>query len=230
MKKLLPNRAWLGRRSTRLQRVDHESPDLAPETEPVTIGSALTTRVADGFSQELGSPTVDRLQDPGPRFHSADRLDLTIGIPDENANGRYDLPTLTTHDQLRSVSPSQMGRGETLDDLRRHAITKAQAELTAVSAQFTEYYENFLAKHKQFIRLNDEICCVIRDTETKNDICHWGMAFKQHIENVLQVSRQKEEKSSERWHFKVGRWLSALYPIARISIGITTSMADVCSP
>ena len=105
-------------------------------------------------------------------------------------------------------------------------VEKTQTELRAVSAKFVENYEKFLAKHKQFVRVDREVMGAIEDTGA-TDFPRFSITLKQHIETVLQIRRSKEEASHSKWHIQVVRFLGALYPIAQISIGVTTAIADV---
>jgi hypothetical protein len=104
---------------------------------------------------------------------------------------------------------------------------KALYELKRASEQFTHNYERFLSKHNQFLTLDREIDSAIQIAEVGDEISYSATLFKKHISNVLEVNHRKDEHSQSKWPSKVGRLLSALYPVVKITIGVTATVAEV---
>lgn len=125
-------------------------------------------------------------------------------------------PTTTNHPAEKEA---QLGESDVL---------KAELELSAATERFGRHYQRFLTKHAQFVTLDKEIHLAIQSvTDTSPDLAQSAAVFRNRIAAVLEAKCREEALTMTRWPSKVGRLLAALFPLAKLSVGIASSMADV---
>ena len=107
------------------------------------------------------------------------------------------------------------------------AASDAQKRLAIVSEQFAKHYNKFLSKHKQYVRVDEEVQLALQYAEGQSDISRSATLFKQYIENVFEIKSRRDQRSQSSWHGKVGRFLTALYPVAKISVGMAGAVGEV---
>jgi hypothetical protein len=198
-----------------------------PLSDPQSTASSQTQ------SNKTGSFT--RVQDINYCRRPSTKPDPALGGSQAESPGnmRSNSPGLKAHSFQSMANPAQeIGLTETQTGrcVERSAMSDAQKELKVVSEQFAGHYNKFLSKHKQYVRVDKEIQHALEYAEGESDIYHSASVFKECIENVLELKSRKEERSRSTWHSKVGRFLTALYPVAKISVGIISAAADVCAP
>jgi hypothetical protein len=174
---------------------------------PSQITSAPTKDVAAACVQQKQSVSAPVLRHPE---NISSQINSPPTNPKTNDSGAKDIPEFPV-----GLTLSPPG-------------SKALYELQRASEQFTHNYERFLAKNNQFLTLDREIDSAIQIAEVGEEISYSATLFKKHISNVLEVNHRKDEHSQSKWPSKVGRLLSALYPVVKITIGVTTTVAEVC--
>lgn len=133
--------------------------------------------------------------------------------------------------------PSEIKRGQNVE----HASTEthkekptridlAASELTTVLAEFKCHYEDFASNNQQFVLLADEFNQVFQDADAQCDIKQAAQTLGTGIQNALQIIEKKQKLSGSKWTTKAGSFLTRLYPVARLSLGLAAAIGEVTRP
>jgi hypothetical protein len=110
-------------------------------------------------------------------------------------------------------------------------VSRALSELEAAVAEFEDHYSTFAEKNQQFLptcdRIPDELRVAIGKAEGGSDMKLSARIFEEQIAGILQATKSKEEVSKNSWTGRLANFLSKLYPVAKLSLGITTSISGV---
>jgi hypothetical protein len=216
LKKVL-RRTWRRRGSSRNDNTTQETviTDTPVPQKQSTV--AVSELVSDERVPKSTPPQAEVVK---PGLRQKQSVSARLQQPEHTSQATRDYAT-------EEIPESELPLDVTLD--QPAGSSKALRELRKVSERFRHNYERFLAKHDQFLTLNNEIDSAIQVAEVGTEISYSAAIFKKHISNVLEVNNRKEEYSNTKWPSKVGRLLGALYPVVKITIGITTTVAEVCS-
>lgn len=100
-------------------------------------------------------------------------------------------------------------------------------ELITALDDFRKNCQAFSLKNKQFVLIDAELEIAFGAAQGQENIQRASTAFSNCIWNVLRTVEEKRKLAKGKWTTKLGKALSKLYPIARLSLGVTAAVADV---
>lgn len=110
-----------------------------------------------------------------------------------------------------------------------NSLNPLAAQLKSSAEQFFNNYSQFLSKHKQFIKPEEEVQCAIRHAKLEDNIWDSAKTFENELKHVIQVKSRKEGLSKTKWRSRLGHFITALFPVARVSLQFTGAIAEVLS-
>jgi hypothetical protein len=141
------------------------------------------------------------------------------GKADPGPSGTDDLGIILT-----LYGPNLIGA-----DKQDPKIALALSQLGAAVDKFEKHYGNYAKKNKLHMVQNlNEVQAALTKAKGEKDFKLSAQIFENEITHVLQVNAKKQELSQSKRTGKVCNFLVKLYPIAKLSLGLTESAAEVC--
>ena len=98
---------------------------------------------------------------------------------------------------------------------------------TAVE-EFENSYTKFANANTQYLRVADrEVQTAIQLAGSVSDVKRSAELFGDKISATLEASKTKEQTSRTGWRKQLHTFLKCLYPVAQVSIKLTSSLAEV---
>ena len=94
-------------------------------------------------------------------------------------------------------------------------------------AKFRGNYEKFAAKNTKYIRVTDDVQSAITKAGSEINIKRAADIFEKQIAATVEAKESKRKEADAKWTGKVGSFLKKIYPIARMSLQIASSGAEV---
>jgi hypothetical protein len=118
------------------------------------------------------------------------------------------------------------------DDLSDNAqenpsIVRALSELTNATATFQDRYMGFVKKNARYIRVDDDVYKAIEKAGKEKDIKRSAKLFGEEIKSAVEMRERKKDLSQATWLGKLANFMSKVYPVARLSLRLTSTIADV---
>jgi hypothetical protein len=142
-----------------------------------------------------------------------DSLSTNSALKDDCHNQNSDLGTVAD-----KGTPSQRTDG---------ALDPLATQLKSSTEQFFKNYSRFLSKHKQYIKPEEEVQCAIRHAQLKENIWDSARNFENEVKHVLQIKNRREDLSKSKWRNRLGRFITTLFPVARVTLQFTGMIAEV---
>ena len=130
----------------------------------------------------------------------------------------------TSTSQTPATSTPQKSRERTVMPSR---ISRSLTELDIAMTEFRQNYELFAKKHPDVFLLDDEFNTAFRSAEATDDIKRSAQIFGDGIWAVLQTIETKKNIGKSAWLTKLGNFLTKVYPVAMLSLNLTTTVAEV---
>lgn len=108
------------------------------------------------------------------------------------------------------------------------SIVQALAKLDHAIRDFKKHYDLFKAKH-ELVSIVDDVQIAVERAGADNDIQRSAQLFEIEISTTMQVWQRKQELANSTWIGKLGKFLTKLYPLARLSLLLTGAIAEVNS-
>jgi hypothetical protein len=105
--------------------------------------------------------------------------------------------------------------------------SRSLSELKNAVADFKAHYELFAKNHEGFVRIDDAIYPALEKATKNQDMKCSAQIFGEEITTVLKIRERKKELSNATWTGKLGKFLMSLYPVAKLSLGLTSVVAEV---
>ena len=203
--------------AARLVRPTPESASPKPTpTKERTIVTARETQ-ADGGEHEQTSevPQVQEVQIES--FETALRVDPL------NFSKDFSEPRIV--DLGQSPSPSTPTTLSVDFDFEQHSLGIARTELKNVSEAFDANYHKFLSRQATLVTFDAEVKRALDTVHSEANIQVSAKQFREQLNKVSQsYARSKEHLA---WHKKVGNFVASLYPVVRLTLGVTSDVAGV---
>lgn len=103
---------------------------------------------------------------------------------------------------------------------------KTLSELDQVIAEFRKNYQQF-AKKNRYLSIKDGVEKAIEQAGSEKNVKLSAQIFETHIDATLKSVENKQNDAKAKWTGKVGGFMKKLYPVARISLQLTSSAAEV---
>lgn len=188
-----------GRRRKRSTR-DHGTPEVISESPE--ISSVVTRKIELQESAQELSPQSSQQMEP-----------VVVEEPRDN-DEIQPLPT--------STSRRRSNRPRVESSVPITSVEKAQAELKMVIEQLNRNYATYIAKHKEYTNLDNRVEAALQTAEIEKDISRSGEVFAKQIKYVLQINQQKQEAALGKWQTQLTWFLSAIYPVSKIGLGLAS--------
>jgi hypothetical protein len=115
-------------------------------------------------------------------------------------------------------------------DVAKVGLKASQQELQKVILEFTEHYEVFVRKNDFVILDPASFSEAIENADKLHNVHDSARYFKTEIMKVLDISLEKRKTSEGKWPGVIGNFLTKLYPFTRLSLVLTSSIAEVDVP
>jgi len=145
-----------------------------------------------------------------------------------------DVPQVQEVQQIReprimdfgqSLSPSTPTTLSVDFNFEQHSLEIARAELKDVSEAFDTNYHKFLSRHATLVTFDAEVKGALNTSHSEANIQVSAKLFRHQLNKVSQsYARSKEHLN---WHKKVGNFVASLYPVVRLTLGVTSDVAGV---
>lgn len=113
------------------------------------------------------------------------------------------------------------------DEEEQSNESKALSELNSAVTKFKNHYGQFAQKNRQFLRVDHDVHQAIEKAGKEQDIKRSAGIFGKEINATLQVTERKRDISNCKWTGKLSNFIIKLYPVARLSLRLTSAIADV---
>jgi hypothetical protein len=190
-----------GRRPKRSTQ-DHGTPEIISESPKISSVQVITRKIELQESAQELSPQSSQRMEP-----------VVVEEPRDN-DQIQPLPT--------STSRRRSSRPRVESSVPTTSVEKAQAELKMVIEQFNRNYATYIAKHKEYTNLDNRVEAALQAAEIEKDISRSGEVFAKQIEYVLQINQQKQEAALGKWQTQLTLFLSAIYPVSKIALGLAS--------
>ena len=94
-------------------------------------------------------------------------------------------------------------------------------------AKFKGNYEKFAAKNSMYIHIIDDVQSAIQKAGSEINVKRAADIFEKQITATVEAKESKRKEADAKWMGKIGRFLKKIYPIARMSLQIVSSGAEV---
>ena len=103
------------------------------------------------------------------------------------------------------------------------------SELNRAVTEFKRHYEQFSKKNQRFIRVDryKDVEKAIEKAGKEQDINRSAKIFETEISGALRVLGRNQDLTKSRWVGKLGRFMTTVYPVARLSLLLTGAIANV---
>jgi hypothetical protein len=108
-------------------------------------------------------------------------------------------------------------------------ISEAQKEMRKAIAQFQKNYEKFASKTGLMLTADNPVRTATQEADKLSNIRESAHFFAKEIHSVLQFTEGKKKVSDAKWTGIASNFLSKFYPLARLSLRLTSAVADVRS-
>lgn len=108
-------------------------------------------------------------------------------------------------------------------------ISKSQSELAEAIADFKKNYENFAMHNQQFLLIDDDFQNAFMTAEAGDDIRHSAQLFGAGIGSALRTIETKNKINESKWTSRIGKFMTKLYPLARLSLSVVEAVGNVLS-
>jgi uncharacterized protein YchJ len=103
----------------------------------------------------------------------------------------------------------------------------ALSELDDAIKTFKWNYSQFAKKNQKYLLIDDELETAFPKQMTPSDVQSTADIFSATVWKTLQVSERKKSISDTKWTSEVAQFFTKLYPVARLSCGLTAAIAEV---
>jgi len=107
------------------------------------------------------------------------------------------------------------------------SVPGALSALNDVFEEFQERCECFAKKNRKFVRVKDDVHTAIRTAAREQDIKRAALIFVHEISSAIHTIEKRQEASRSKWTGKLGTFIAKLYPVARLSLRLTSAVAEV---
>lgn len=104
----------------------------------------------------------------------------------------------------------------------------AQIDLRAAVSEFHENYEKFAQKNRKFIRIGEDVWLAFQKAGGQQNVKGSVQVFRAEILSVMRTMERKDHAIKAKWTGRVGNFLTNLYPVARLSLQLTSAISEVC--
>jgi hypothetical protein len=94
--------------------------------------------------------------------------------------------------------------------------------------EFKEHYELFAKRNQTLFRVEDDVHAAIMKAAMNENIKRSAVLFGSEITTTINVLKRKQELSQSKWTGKLGNFLTKFYPVACLSLRLSSVIADVC--
>ena len=116
-----------------------------------------------------------------------------------------------------------------VEDGSDRAFSRSLSELTNAMNEFKENYSLFAQKNKQYCKVQGDIQQALDIAGKEKDIKRSAQIFSAEITSTMGAIEKKQELSKSQWTGKFANFVIKLYPVARLSLQLTSAIAGVCS-
>jgi hypothetical protein len=100
-------------------------------------------------------------------------------------------------------------------------------KLQRVVAEFEVNYTSFASRNQFLVSVEPEVHKALQTAAKQNNFKHSVDIFKREIAATLQAKREHQAVSQTKWRQRLTDFMVKLYPILRLSLGLTSAVADV---
>jgi len=101
------------------------------------------------------------------------------------------------------------------------------SELQDAIIKFQKTYEKFSKKNSEYHLVEEDFDQAFEDTGKEPDIRQAAEVFRRKIQSVVQTLEKRKKSAETKWTSRLGGFLIKLYPVARLSLGLTAGIAKV---
>jgi hypothetical protein len=102
-------------------------------------------------------------------------------------------------------------------------------ELEEALNEFKKNYVQFAQKNRQYVLMEDELTNIFSSDATSGDIKDTAKIFEDNIWKTVRITERRKSLTETKWTARIGQFLTKLYPVARLSCGLTAAIAEVLS-
>lgn len=108
-------------------------------------------------------------------------------------------------------------------------MSKSLSELDDAIAEFKNNYELFMAVNSKFVLIDDDFRGAFQKAEAGGNVRQSAEIFRHTVWATVRTVENKQKYVQQKWIAKVGNFLTKLYPIAKLSLGLAGAIAEVSS-
>ena len=100
-------------------------------------------------------------------------------------------------------------------------------ELTEAMNEFRKNYVQFSKANREYILIDDKLEDILPDIATVADVKEIAKIFEQNVTRTIHIHESKKVLTESHWPTQVGRFLSMLYPVAKLSCSLLGAVGEV---
>jgi len=108
----------------------------------------------------------------------------------------------------------------------RNAV-RALTELNTAVLEFKERCELLAKRNQKMVRIDEAAQTAILEATKNADIQSAATFFGSQISAAIRARTMRQETPDSVWSNKLCKFLTKLYPVARLSLGLTSALAEV---
>ena len=151
----------------------------------------------------------------------AKKTDPAPAISFDTISGPSSNPGVGTLEVVRL----EEGFTETIKELQ-DAILQFQESCAAVSAEVRKEHS---VKVTDISVSDQDLESALKDIGGSGDVRQAGQIFGNRVTDVLKLREHQKHAAEGTWTYKVGNFLAALFPLAMLSLNLTSAISGVFS-
>jgi len=105
-------------------------------------------------------------------------------------------------------------------------LPRALSDLNEAITQLKESYTKFTKYNNRYLLIEDDFRDAFENADAHEDFANAAQTFRDGIKSAM-VTIRKKQKGEEGWTTKVGVFITKLYPVAKIALGVSSSIGEV---
>jgi hypothetical protein len=157
--------------------------------------------------------------------------ETAIPSTNENPSISVQIPETQNRDNPEVPESARIAKTDVLtsdlDDSETPDTSPASSRLNAALVEFKRNYLRFAKANKQYLLLDDDLGDVFDNIDPNNNFRTGAKHLQDQLGTTMKTIEKKHKCIKGTWISKVGRFASKFYPIAKLSLDLTSTIAGV---
>lgn len=106
-------------------------------------------------------------------------------------------------------------------------LSECLSDLADAFKTLEKHNKQFISGNPGFVTIKDRFDAALRDADAHPDIRQGSQVLSKGILTALRRLEDEQNTKKDKWTTKVGNFLKKVYPVARVSLSLTSAVAGV---